>query len=148
MELNDLIELLPDKQEEVKQFIDKYKWYEHYKDSALYNKDLCNTKTDEINKLRYEIQTIKKENSTLKELVRTLQTSIDKQQEQWFTRCCQINNDYRDYLDNISEQVSVIFNTIMDLKLSHEKKMELQTKLQDVLTYIENVAHGEVKNEH
>ena len=38
---------------------EKYKWYDHYKDSALANKDLCNKKIDEIGRCREALEEIK-----------------------------------------------------------------------------------------
>lgn len=40
---------------------EKYKYYDHYKESALYNKDLCNKKSDELDKLKAENEELKKE---------------------------------------------------------------------------------------
>lgn len=34
----------------------KYKWYDHYKNSALSNKELCDKKSDEIKLLHYKLQ--------------------------------------------------------------------------------------------
>lgn len=51
-------ELQAEKQK-LKELEEKYKWYDHYKDSALYNKDLCNKKSDEIDKYKQALEEIK-----------------------------------------------------------------------------------------
>lgn len=43
---------------ECEELKEKYKWYEHYKDSALYNKDLCNKKSDEIESYKQALNEI------------------------------------------------------------------------------------------
>lgn len=47
------------KTQECEALKEKYKWYDHYKDSALANKDLCNKKIDEIGRCREALEEIK-----------------------------------------------------------------------------------------
>lgn len=47
------------KTEECEELKEKYKWYDHYRDSALYNKDLCDKKSDEIYKYKQALKKIK-----------------------------------------------------------------------------------------
>lgn len=44
------------KQQEREELQAKYKWYDHYKNSALSNKELCDKKSDEIKLLHYKLQ--------------------------------------------------------------------------------------------
>ncbi len=46
--------------QECEELKEKYKWYEHYKKAALYNKDLCNKKSDEIACYKQTLKKIKK----------------------------------------------------------------------------------------
>ncbi len=46
-------------QQKVKELEEKYKWFDYYKESALYNKDLCNKKSDEIDKYKQALEEIK-----------------------------------------------------------------------------------------
>lgn len=46
-------------QAENKELKEKYKWFDHYKDSALFNKDLCNKKSDEIDRYKQALEEIK-----------------------------------------------------------------------------------------
>lgn len=55
----DLVVLLRQKTAECEELKEKYKWYDHYKDSALANKDLCNKKIDEIGRCRKALEEIK-----------------------------------------------------------------------------------------
>lgn len=55
----DLAEQLQAEKQKVKELEEKYKWYDHYKDSALYNKDFCNKKSDEIDKYKQALEEIK-----------------------------------------------------------------------------------------
>lgn len=55
----DLVVLLRQKTAECEALKEKYKWYDHYKDSALANKDLCNKKIDEIGRCREALEEIK-----------------------------------------------------------------------------------------
>lgn len=54
----DLVVLLRQKTAECEALKEKYKWYDHYKDSALANKDLCNKKIDEIGRCREALDDI------------------------------------------------------------------------------------------
>ena len=62
----DYIDLLRGSRETVKRLFtdneklkEKYKWYEHYKESALLNKDLCNKKSDVIEHYMQVLKQIK-----------------------------------------------------------------------------------------
>lgn len=55
----DLVVLLRQKTAECEALKEQYKWYDHYKDSALANKDLCNKKIDEIGRCRKALEEIK-----------------------------------------------------------------------------------------
>jgi len=55
-----LREQLQAERKKVKELEEKYKWYDHYKNSALCNKDLCNKKSDEIQSYRQALEEIKK----------------------------------------------------------------------------------------
>lgn len=47
--------------QECEELKEKYKWYEHYKESALYNTDLCNKKSDELARYKQALEKIEKE---------------------------------------------------------------------------------------
>lgn len=55
-----LLKQLTHKTQECEELKEKYKWYEHYKKAALYNKDLCNKKSDEIACYKQTLKKIKK----------------------------------------------------------------------------------------
>ncbi len=55
-----IIEQLETSQSRVKELEEQLKWYDHYKSSALFNKDLCNEKTDEIEKLQLKLKIAEK----------------------------------------------------------------------------------------
>ena len=38
---------------------EKYKWYDHYKEQALYNKNLCNEKSKQLDQLKQTLNGIK-----------------------------------------------------------------------------------------
>ena len=42
------------KEQECEELKDKYKWYDHYKEQALYNKNLCNEKSEQLDQLKGE----------------------------------------------------------------------------------------------
>ena len=64
-EYNELVDLYKAKEQECEELKEKYKWYDHYKEQALYNKDLCNEKSKQLDQL-------KAENEELKEKVKEL----------------------------------------------------------------------------
>lgn len=50
---------IKDLQVENEDLKEKYKWHDHYKESALFNKDLCNKKSDEIYRYKQALDEIK-----------------------------------------------------------------------------------------
>lgn len=57
---NELVDRVIMLEQECEELKEKYKWYEHYKKAALYNKDLCNKKSDEIACYKQALKKIKK----------------------------------------------------------------------------------------
>lgn len=54
-----LRETLDRKEQECEELKEKYKWYDHYKEQALYNKNLCNEKSEQLDQLKQTLIEIK-----------------------------------------------------------------------------------------
>lgn len=59
-EINERLKQLEAKAYECEELKEKYKWYDHYKESALLNKDLYNRKTNEANNYKLALNKIVK----------------------------------------------------------------------------------------
>ena len=77
-------EIIKQLKAEVEQLKEQYKWYDHYKESALYNKDLCNKKSWEIGNLGYKIKNQRKEINKLQEQVNKLKAELEPFQDKYF----------------------------------------------------------------
>ena len=55
---NELEKKLLAKEQECERLKEKYKWYDHYKEQALYNKNLCNKKSEQLNQLKVELKEV------------------------------------------------------------------------------------------
>ncbi len=55
-----IIEQLERKTQECEELKEKYKWYDHYKEAALFNKELCDKKSDEIANCKQAFKDIEK----------------------------------------------------------------------------------------
>ena len=54
------------KEQECEELKEKYKWYDHYKEQALYNKNLCNEKSEQLDRLKAENKRLQKEREKAK----------------------------------------------------------------------------------
>lgn len=66
------------KEQECEELKEKYKWYDHYKEQALYNKNLCNEKSEQLDQLKAENEGLKKERNKLKKQYR--KNRLDRKQ--------------------------------------------------------------------
>lgn len=53
------LEKIKSLEQECEELKEKYKWYDHYKEQALFNKNLCNKKSDKIDQLKAENEILK-----------------------------------------------------------------------------------------
>ena len=53
------IEKIKSLEQECEELKEKYKWYDHYKEQALYNKNLCNEKSEQLDQLKQTLTEIK-----------------------------------------------------------------------------------------
>ena len=60
------------KEQECEELKEKYKWYDHYKEQALYNKNLCNEKSKQLDQLKAENEKLKKINKPNDETWKTM----------------------------------------------------------------------------
>ena len=58
-EYNELVDLYKAKEQECEELKENYKWYDHYKEQALYNKNLCNEKSEQLDQLEKTLAEIK-----------------------------------------------------------------------------------------
>lgn len=79
------------KEQECEELKEKYKWYDHYKEQALYNKNLCNEKSDKIDQLKADREEALKQ----LEFVRTLNTVREAEIRKLFKTLAEIEK----YLD-------------------------------------------------
>ena len=54
-----LLQTIKAKEQEREELKEKYKWYDHYKEQALYNKNLCNEKSEQLDQLKQTLAEIK-----------------------------------------------------------------------------------------
>ena len=59
-------EYIQTKEQECEELKEKYKWYDHYKEQALYNKNLCNEKSEQLDRLKAENKRLQKEREKAK----------------------------------------------------------------------------------
>ena len=57
------------KEQECEELKEKYKWFDHYKEQALYNKNLCNEKSEQFDQLKAENEKMSKGYAELAEIV-------------------------------------------------------------------------------
>ena len=57
------------KEQECEELKEKYKWYDHYKEQALYNKNLCNEKSEQLDQLKAENDQLKRQHQGDKGLI-------------------------------------------------------------------------------
>lgn len=53
------VEKIKSLEQECEELKEKYKWYDHYKEQALYNKNLCNEKSEQLDQLKQTLIEIK-----------------------------------------------------------------------------------------
>lgn len=57
-----IIEELERKEQECEELKEKYKWYDYYKEQALYNKNLCNEKSEQLDQFKARNEELKAQN--------------------------------------------------------------------------------------
>ena len=84
------------KEQECEELKEKYKWYDHYKEQALYNKNLCNEKSKQLDQLKAENEELKKQVCGLRPELKFI---INK-------TCCKYNIEAKYYHEKIVEIIN------------------------------------------
>lgn len=129
-------------EQECERLKEKYKWYDHYKEQALYNKKLCNKKSEQLDQLKVE-------NEKLKQYKGSKQASYESMQIEWNEAKNEVkklkaeNEELKEEIDDLKEIIQRHDNDNNSLLSEFEDDLvEHYRKYKECLTEIKEIADG------